>query len=131
MPDWETLVWPRAQHLHRVFQVKSGNNTGTAFAIDVDGRQYLVSALHVVETSIGTASLEIYREKAWRSFPFDVVGLKFDADVAVYALKERIVGPNLDIEISSAGCVAGQEVFSWDIHWGSGDTQQGLDFPLR
>jgi hypothetical protein len=78
MPDFEVLAWPRAQHFQRVFQIRSGNNTGTAFALDVDGKQYLASALHVVEQSIETASLDIYGGNAWRAFAVNVVGVNFE-----------------------------------------------------
>jgi hypothetical protein len=30
MQDWEAAMWPRADHLYRVFQVRSGNQTDTA-----------------------------------------------------------------------------------------------------
>lgn len=111
MPNWETAAWPRAEHLQRVFQVRSGNSLGTAFALDVDGRQYLVSALHVVEHSTSTAALDIYHLNTLKAFPVNIVGLDFTNDVAVLALQERIVAANLDIDIDSAGCAAGQEVF--------------------
>jgi S1-C subfamily serine protease len=130
LPDWETVAWPRAEHLHRVFQVKSGTNIGTASAIDIDGRQYLVGALHVVESAIGTATLEIYQGNVWKPFPFDLVGINFEADVAVYALKERIVPPDLPIDIDSRGCIAGQEVFFLGYPLGIRGHPVGPGFPL-
>ncbi|HTT79706.1 MAG TPA: serine protease, partial [Stellaceae bacterium] len=47
----------------------------------------------------------------WKSFRVDVIGVNFEADVAVLALQERIVASALPIEINGSGCAAGQEVF--------------------
>src|SRR2546421_1932684 len=110
MPDWERAAWPRAEHLHRVFQVRSGASLGTAFALDVDGRQYLISALHVVEHSTSTAAVDIYYLNAWKSFSINIVGIDFANDIAVFALDQKVVA-GLPIDVSSAGCVVGQEVF--------------------
>ena len=111
MLDWETLAWPRAEHLQRVFQVRSGNSIGTAFALDLENRQYLATALHVAEQAAETANLHIYFGDAWTAFPVKVVGLNMEFDVAVFALEKRIVAPGLDIDVNSAGCASGQEVF--------------------
>ena len=111
MPDWETLAWPRAEQLQRVFQVRSDTCLGTAFVLDADEKQYLVSALHVVEHSTNTSALDIYFQNTWKSFPVSVIGIDFDNDVAVLALQERIVGESLSIDVSGSGCIAGQEVF--------------------
>lgn len=106
-----TGMLPRANHLQRVYQVKSGAKIGTAFLIDVDHRQYLVSALHVVEHSAETASLEISKDGQWQNTPISVVGIDMQNDIAVFALTERRIGAELPIRISGDGCVLGQEVF--------------------
>ena len=111
MPDWETAAWPRAEHLQRVFQIRSGSQSGTGFALDINSRQYLVTALHVAEHAANTASLDIHHNGAWAAFPVNVVGIDFAADVVVFALQQRIVAAGLNIDVSGAGCAAGQEVF--------------------
>jgi S1-C subfamily serine protease len=112
MPDWETLAWPRREHLQRVFHVRSGNSRGTAFALDVENRQYLVTALHVAKEAAETATLDIYFRDVWTPFfPVNLVGLNTELDVAVFALATRIVAPGLNIDVNSAGCRLGQEVF--------------------
>ena len=107
----ESAMWPRAEHLQRIFNVRSGDKTGTAFALDVDERQYLVSALHVVERAVETSQVDIHFNDQWATTKVDVVGYRSDSDIAVLALETRIVGPNLNIEVSGAGSAAGQEVF--------------------
>ena len=34
--------------IHRIFRIKCGEFMGTGFTIDVDGKQYVVTAKHVV-----------------------------------------------------------------------------------
>ncbi len=111
MPDWETAAWPRAEHLSRVFHIRSGASCGTAFALDVGGRQYLVSAFHVVEDSIKSCLVDICFQNSWKPFVVNIVGFDPDADIAVLALQERVLADGLPIDVGDAGCVAGQEVF--------------------
>jgi S1-C subfamily serine protease len=90
MSDWEGGLWPRAEHLHRVFSVRSGDNAGSAFALDVEGRQYLASAYHVVKDATETASLDIFRIDRWVPFVVNTVGIDTELDIAVLALQEQI-----------------------------------------
>ena len=64
---------------------------GTAFALDVYDKQYLVTASHVVESIDGGGIIHILQDKKWRPFEVAVVG-KGDADnpetdIAVLAAK--------------------------------------------
>lgn len=102
---------PRANELQRTFQVRSGANTGTGFLIDVEQRQYLVSALHVVEQAAEAANLEIFANNQWQPTPVVVVGIDMINDVAVFALPERRVGAEFPIQIDGAGAVLGQGAF--------------------
>lgn len=43
---------------NQVFHVRYANATGTAFTVDLDGRQYLVSARHVFPNAIGTFNIK-------------------------------------------------------------------------
>ncbi len=44
-----------ANILNRTFHMSYGGSTGTCFTVDVDGRQYLVTARHVVQSTDGLA----------------------------------------------------------------------------
>jgi hypothetical protein len=61
--------------LQRTFHVKFGGGAATAFTIDVDGRQYIVTAKHVVEGIRPQDSLEIWHAQTWNSIKVDLVGL--------------------------------------------------------
>ena len=47
--------------------------TGTAFMLDIDGRQYIITAKHLVQESI--SPLHVFWEKGWRLLPVGLVGL--------------------------------------------------------
>ena len=47
---------------------------GTAFTIDRAGRQYLVTARHVIE-SVSVGSLSIWHEEQWKALAVNVVGV--------------------------------------------------------
>jgi S1-C subfamily serine protease len=111
MSEFETGLWPRAEHLHRVFSVRSRGETGSAFAVDIENKQYLASAYHVLKDATETATLEILRNKQWVPFVVKTVGIDTDLDLAVLALQEQIARPDLKIEISSSGLTVGGQVF--------------------
>jgi S1-C subfamily serine protease len=93
---------PRANELSRTFRVRSGTETGTAFVIDVDQRQYLVSALHVVERTVEMASIDIFNGGEWRSSPVTVVGYDEDNDIAVFALPAVLATHPIRIDADGA-----------------------------
>lgn len=107
----EQAMWPRAEHLLRVFFIRSGKQSGTASAVDVGGKQYFVTALHVVEEAMETCALDFFRDNAWRSTAIVVIGMSFEHDIAVFACHEPVVR-NLNIAFDVAGGIAaGQEAF--------------------
>ena len=71
--------------IQRVFKIRRGESQGTAFTIDRAGRQYLVTARHVIE-SVSVGSLSIWHEEQWKALAVNVVGVgEGEVDVAVLA----------------------------------------------
>ncbi len=67
----------------RVLMLKSGSETGTGFTIDVDGRQYLVTAKHIV-AALGTeGNVEIFKHQAWLPIAVKVFRCDDPVDIAV------------------------------------------------
>ena len=54
--------------LLRVFQLKIGDSTGTCFTIDHNGRQYIITAKHVVSSLPENKEhvVEIWHDKRWK-----------------------------------------------------------------
>ncbi len=77
--------------LQRVFLIKCGNKEGTAFSIEVDGLQYLVTAKHVIEESDPVQKLEIYRYGKWQKSPIKSSWTSnTGADVALLSPVEQV-----------------------------------------
>jgi S1-C subfamily serine protease len=119
--------------LTRVFQINAGGTLGTAFTIDVNGRQYLVTAKHVVEDLPETsARVELTRQATHKELTVDVLRPNEPAiDVAVLTLTENI-SPILPLEPTMDGIQIGQDVyflaFAFGISWLV--SSDGYPFPL-
>ena len=118
--------------VHRTFRIRCGSQTGTAFAIDRVGRQYLVTARHVVEGMNNGEGIEILRNREWLSLPVKVVGIgSGDRDIAVFACSERLA-PALPLEASSVGLVLGQQThfLGFPFGWDSGGERNNHGYPI-
>lgn len=98
--------------IHRVFRIKYGKATGTAFTVDVDGKQYLVTAKHIVDDVSGNATLGILSNTEWIPLTTQLVGhADGEIDITVLAANRRLTPANLPMEASSDGLTYGQDVF--------------------
>jgi S1-C subfamily serine protease len=98
-----------ANVIQRVFHLKFGHGTGTCFAIDFDGRQYLVTAKHVIASLIDNDPIEIYFNGNWEKIVVRLIGHHPTADISVFCLD--ILLANLKLEPSSNGIIYGQDTF--------------------
>ncbi len=97
--------------IQRVFQIKLGDSIGTAFAVDHEEKQYLVTARHVVDNISNLSQISIYHQKQWKELPVEVVGLASNGiDIAVFSPKMQIA-PTYPLPPSAAGLILGQQVF--------------------
>ena len=72
--------------LQRTFRIQYGGFTGTCFTVDVDGRQYLITARHIVSSIAGPNMVQIQHENTWKSLAVELVGHgQGDIDVTVLA----------------------------------------------
>ena len=120
--------------IHRTFHIRYRNGTGTAFAIDRDGRQYLITARHLVEGVAAGDSVELFHEKQWKPLVVDVVGIGSNGiDVTVLACPIQLPPPH-PLEASNAGLVLGQPVYflGFPFGWDSGleNINRGLPVPF-
>lgn len=101
-----------ANVIHRVFRIQSGNSQGTAFTIDVDGRQYLVTARHVVKGLESPTALSVFSRGAWVELPVKVVGHgAAETDISVFAPSRLLTDASLTMEPMSKGVIYGQDVY--------------------
>ena len=118
--------------IQRTFHIRCGKRSGTAFAIDRGGKQYLATALHVVEGINSGDEIAIFRDKQWKKSLVDVVGLgQNDVDVAVLSCPIRLAPPH-PMEAHSAGLIYGQSIYflGFPFGWDGGAEYINRDFPV-
>lgn len=94
----------------RVLIIRVGTSYGTGFTLDVDGRQYLITAKHVVAGLGSEGTLLIYRNDAW--FPIQVKVLRCDdpVDIAVLIPPSQLT-VSLPLEATMKGVRYGQDMY--------------------
>ena len=98
--------------LLRTMLIQASSAEGTAFTIDVDGRQYLITAKHVVaKLQNGTESvIQVRKKSGW--IPLKVTVLKCDdpLDIAVLVPPSQVT-VSFPLEATSSGMMVGQDAY--------------------
>lgn len=100
-----------ANVLNRVVQVRSPADSCSAFTIEVENKQYLVTARHCLKGPNDASGLEVLQGSIWKPidgpayFPSNT-----DVDIAAIALPERLTVVFELLPISD-GIVMGQQVY--------------------
>lgn len=101
-----------AQFIHRTFRIAHGERTGSAFALDIDGKHYLVTATHVVESFGPSGTLDIFANGAWQPITAALVAQSAsDLDVSVLAPSVALCPPGFPVTADSNGLVYGQDIY--------------------
>jgi S1-C subfamily serine protease len=95
--------------LQRVFHIKFRNSSATAFTIDIDGKQYFVTAKHVLLNLKTMDFIEIFHDNLWKKLNVVLIGHSEKADVTVFAIDLYI--PAYPLTATATGIVLSQEVF--------------------
>jgi len=111
--------WPSNNILFRVLFIKVGTNYGRAFTLERGGKQYLVTARHMVDKLPRQgATVEIYtQEGSWKKFTGDLIFPdKDDIDIAVFTLPRELT-TRLEVGVG-AGVTIGQEGYFFGYPYG-------------
>ena len=117
--------------LQRVLCIRHGPRVGTAFTIDHDARQYIVTARHVVEGIASGDSIAIRLERRWVEVPVAVVGLGTgETDVTVLA-HTKPVTQSYPLR-TEASFTVGQPVafVGFPFGWDAGSEHMNNGFPM-
>jgi len=89
-PTSEAAMVP-SNVLTRVFSLRLGQNTATGFTIEVDKRQYLITARHVIAAEPSASEIEIFHNNTWVKVSFRLIAVEPPSvDIAVLALNQQI-----------------------------------------
>ena len=97
--------------LQRTFKLKYRESVGTCFTIDIDGRQYLITAKHVLPGIANCDVVEIEQKGKWHQISIALVGACSDQiDIVVLALSQQISPMHL-LPADSTGIYFGQDIY--------------------
>lgn len=119
---------------YRVFHIGYNNSIGTAFTIDVEDRQYLITARHVVEGIQSLDKIKIFHENSWKEFRvMNIACNPPEIDIAILA-PEIQLSPTLPLEVGTNGLVYGQDIYFLGFPYGMfsfyKDLLNGYPLPL-
>ena len=120
--------------IQRTFNIRHRMSQGTAFTIDRAGRQYLVTARHVVEGIVPGETIDVWHEDQWTHLDVNIGGMgQGELDIAVLTCTFQI-SPVHPLEADSAGMVYGQPAyilgFPYGRDSGGAEINRGLPIPF-
>ena len=91
--------------LQRTFYLKCDTEGGTCFTIDVDGRQYIVTAWHVAKSIQERHTVQIMHDKSWKDFEVQLVGHggSMKDDISVFTTSLQLSSPQLKLVLEGGG----------------------------
>ena len=85
---------------------------GTAFTLDIDGNEFLITAAHLLEQQSGPQVLKILRSSIWHDVSCSIVAVgKGSLDIAVLRAPMRLTDPGFTVEAQFGNCFVGQDMF--------------------
>ena len=118
--------------IQRMLHIRGAKLEGSAFTIDHGGKQYLVTARHVVEGIASGERISVVHEKRWKTVDANVVGIgEGEVDVAVLACPQQL-SPTHPFEPDGYGFFLGQQVYflGFPFGWESGGEHINNGLPL-
>ena len=123
-------MFPNTNILQRTFLIRRGVSTGTGFAIEWNGREYFITAKHVIQK--GNGPIDILHDEQWKPLP--VTGIYCHPgkpDTAMTTLGQQIA-PRHPVELTTAGTIVGQDTLIVGFPFGWSNTVYDLNngFPM-
>ncbi len=120
--------------IDRIFAIKYGDAIGTCFTIDVDKKQYIVTARHVVNKIKDNEKIYICHENTWKPITIRLVGhAEGTIDVSVISINS-LLSPNYPLDPSMDNLSYGQDVYFLGFPYGFsanyGEFSRNLPIPF-
>jgi len=120
--------------LDRVFMIRYKSQSGTAFTLDVDNRQYLITAKHVVPGIKSTDEISFFHDKKWKKLQVRTIQLKPAAVDIIVLIPPRQLSPAYELEATKGGFMLAQQFyflgFPYMMHTDVGDFNRGFPMPF-
>ena len=95
----------------RTFKFEYEKAQGSCFTIDVDNRQYIVTARHVVESFTGQGTIRIMHEQQWKELQVKLIGHGADhIDISVLSA-DFLISPAVSLTLTATGLIFAQDVY--------------------
>jgi len=95
----------------RVFQIHLGKNLATCFTIDIDNKQYLVTAHHFLENWDGKEQFQIFHDGKFKKLSLQLLG-HCDGEIDISVLVAPLqLSPTSELEADPGGIMWGQDVY--------------------
>jgi len=97
--------------LNRILFIRYGNHTGSAFTIEINEQQYIITARHIVENIREEDNIFIYYDLGWNDLKVKTISFddpKFDVIVLVPDFQ---ITPKTDIKFTMDGLCIGQDIY--------------------
>jgi Trypsin-like peptidase domain len=96
---------------YRTFFIRAAQY-GTAFTLEIDGAEFLITAAHLLGGYARMHNLQILRSGLWHSVDCEVVAVgKGALDIAVLRVPTRLTDPAFAVEPKFGDCYVGQDMF--------------------
>ena len=102
---------PTSNVLYRVLRLRTGTAVGSAFTIEVDGGQYLITARHNLKDFGGVGEIDLWLGGRWsRMRARAIVPARQEVDIAALDVGKTVT-VTYALEPTSAGLTLGQQVY--------------------
>jgi hypothetical protein len=116
---------PTSNVIYRVLRIRTAAGSGSAFTIEVDGKQYLITARHNLRGFGAEGEIDLWIEGRWTRTPARAIyPAKEIVDMAALDLG-RPVTVTFPLEATSGGLTLGQQVFFLGYPYGLGTSVSG------
>ncbi len=98
--------------LDRTFHISYKGKSGTCFAVDINNRQYFITARHLLD-DMSIQSIQVEHGDNFEPWSITMVGIgtSNDIDISVFTATTALFYPAVDFDLSSNGLVLTQDVF--------------------
>jgi S1-C subfamily serine protease len=102
--------------------------TATAFTVDVDGREYLITAKHVVQGLKDKDKIDVFMDGDWSPLDVDIFRCEGSVDIAVLIPPHQLT-VNFDLPFENKSFYVGQDAYFLGFPYGLQAPAHGLNGP--